>query len=148
MQKTGDDYRTPPEVYEYLNKEFNFDFDPCPFKASFNGLNIDWGVSNFVNPPYSETEKWILKSIAESKKGKTVVLLLRLDASTKWFRDLLLPNAEIRLIYDRLKFIDLEGKRSRSRFASIIAILNGSKKRLNLEVVDPYKRKEGHSPSE
>ena len=26
-----DDWATPRDFYEELNKEFNFDFDPCPF---------------------------------------------------------------------------------------------------------------------
>lgn len=25
-----DDWATPPYIYDELNKEFNFDFDPCP----------------------------------------------------------------------------------------------------------------------
>ncbi len=135
--KITDHWRTPEKIYNLLNKEFNFDFDPCPFMGhkKFNGLNIDWKNINFVNPPYSESELWIKKSLIEHKKGKTVVLLLRLDASTKWFRDLILPNCEIRLFDDRLHFKDLDGKCKRSNFTSIIAIMNSSKKRLNLPII-------------
>ena len=94
--KKSDCWRTPPKIYKDLDKEFNFDFDPYPYpKPEWDGLEIEWGSRSFCNPPYSETEKWIRKAIEEHKKGKTVVLLLRLDASTKWFRDLILPNAEI-----------------------------------------------------
>ena len=28
------DWRTPISVYTKLRKEFNFDFDPCPFKQN------------------------------------------------------------------------------------------------------------------
>jgi hypothetical protein len=75
------------------------------------------------------------KALEEHRKGKTVVLLLRLDASTKWFRDLILPNAEIRLFEDRLWFTNNDGKSSRSDHASILAVMSRSKIRLNLPVI-------------
>ena len=55
-----DNYATPPEFYEALNKRFNFDFDPCPYcegEVVVDGLSIDWGNSNFINPPYSQKLK-------------------------------------------------------------------------------------------
>jgi len=73
--------------------------------------------------------------LIEVEKGKRVVMLLRLDASTKWFRDLILPNAEIRLFDDRIHFVDRDGIGKRSDHASILAVMNGSKKRLDLEVI-------------
>ena len=54
----GDDQKhywlTPPDVYEKLNAEFNFDFDPCPhpLPVGFDGLTCEWGQSNYVNPPF------------------------------------------------------------------------------------------------
>lgn len=132
----SDLWRTPEKIYKMLDKEFHFDFDPCPYpRSDFDGLKIEWRYSNFVNPPYSETEKWVRKSIVEYSKGKKVVLLLRLDASTKWFRSLLLPKTEIRLFEDRLHFVRPDGRSSRSDHASILAIMNGSSKRLDLPVI-------------
>lgn len=134
--KKSDNWRTPKNIYKLLHKEFNFNFDPCPYpRRKFNGLEVEWKKRNFVNPPYSQTELWIRKALKEAAKGKLIVLLLRLDASTIWFRDLLLPNAEIRLFEDRLHFISPKGKASRSNFASVLAILGKSKKRLNLKVI-------------
>ena len=45
---------TPPDVFDALNKEFRFDFDPSPHPLAegFDGLTIDWGSSNYVNPPF------------------------------------------------------------------------------------------------
>ena len=60
-----DNYATPPEFYEELNKRFNFDFDPCPYNPDFNGLEIEWGKCNFVNPPYNKLKLWIKKSYEE-----------------------------------------------------------------------------------
>ena len=140
MDKKTDCWRTPKKIYSDLDKEFHFTFDPCPYpRSDFDGLTVEWGSSNFVNPPYSKTEKWVKKALVECKKGKSVVMLLRLDASTKWFRDLVLPNAEIRLFYDRIHFVNVDGIQSRSDHASILAIMNGSKKRLDLKVIDVNK---------
>lgn len=63
-----DDWRTPQKLYEELDKEFNFDFDPCPFQSTFNGLEIEWGKSNFVNPPYSQLKLWCKKAFQERER--------------------------------------------------------------------------------
>lgn len=105
-----DNYATPPDLYNELNKEFNFDFDPCPYNEGEiinDGLLIDWGKSNFVNPPYSKSlkEGFILKAIEEQKKGNKSVFLIPVSTSTKLFHDYIKPNAkEIRFIKGRVKF--------------------------------------------
>ena len=33
-----DNWATPKEVYKQLNKEFHFDFDPCPLNYKIDGL--------------------------------------------------------------------------------------------------------------
>ena len=38
-----DNWATPTDLYEQLNNEFNFDFDPCPLFADFDGLKSEWG---------------------------------------------------------------------------------------------------------
>jgi len=133
--KESDNWRTPPEILYELDQEFNFDFDPCPYpKPDWNGLEIEWGSCNFVNPPYSETGLWVKKAIEEYKKGKKVIMLLRLDASTNWFRSLI-SIAEIRLFDDRLHFKNIHDFQSRSDHASILVVMNGSKKRINLPII-------------
>jgi len=83
---------TPADLYEKLNEEFQFDFDPCPYPkpVDFDGLTCEWGKSNYVNPPFGsiihEGKKkgptaWIRKAIEENKKGKTVVFVYPVD---KW----------------------------------------------------------------
>jgi len=106
-----DDWRTPSYIYDELNKEFNFDFDPCPLHHNledWNGLEVEWGSCNFVNPPYSRKlkESFVKKAIEESKKGKICVLLLPVSTSTVLFHDYILPNKkEIRFVKKRIKFI-------------------------------------------
>jgi hypothetical protein len=86
------DWLTPPDVYAKLNAEFCFDFDPCPYPlpGGFDGLTCEWGLSNYVNPPFGsimhEGKKkgptaWVRKAIEEHRKGKTVVLVYPVD---KW----------------------------------------------------------------
>lgn len=135
--KQSDNWRTPEKIYSDLDLEFHFNFDPCPYpKPNWNGLKIDWGTMNFVNPPYSETEKWVKKALEQQMKGNSSILLLRLDASTRWFRDLVLPYSEIRLFDDRLHFVNEDGKSSRSDHASILAIIDARYKvRLNLPII-------------
>jgi hypothetical protein len=78
-------WKTPVWLYDELNKEFNFDFDPCPINPDFDGLNIEWGKINYVNPPYNKKDLWIKKSYEEWQKGKTIVILLPSKTDTKAF---------------------------------------------------------------
>jgi hypothetical protein len=79
---------TPPVLYTKLNEEFKFDFDPCPHPRpdDFDGLEVDWGNCNWVNPPFTGMAKqpgkrkigpmaWARKAISERDKGKTSVLI-------------------------------------------------------------------------
>ena len=114
----SDNWATPKELYDKLNQEFNFDFDPCPLNlnkiaSDKDGLLIEWGKSIFVNPPYSRElkEKFVIKAIEESKKGKLCVMLLPVSTSTKLFHDHILPNQkEIRFIKGRVKFLGINTK--------------------------------------
>ncbi len=110
--KNSDNWATPKDLYEKLNKEFNFDFDPCPINTGEitpdkDGLLIDWGGVNFINPPYSQKlkEAFVIRAIEFSKKGRVCVMLLPVSTSTKLFHDYILPNAsEIRFLKGRVKF--------------------------------------------
>ena len=103
---SGDDWVTPKELYNTLDQEFNFNFDPCPLHSDFDGLKIDWKERNFINPPYSRKlkEAFIRKSFEESKKGKLCVMLIPVSTSSKIFHETIYPHAEIRFIRGRVKF--------------------------------------------
>ena len=109
----SDNWATPESLYNELDKEFNFDFDPCPLYSSFDGLAIQWGKSNFINPPYSRKlkESFVIKAIEESINGKLCVMLLPVSTSTKLFHKSILPNAkEIRFLEGRVKFLGINTK--------------------------------------
>jgi len=72
-------WKTPPEIWKVLDDEFHFDFDPCPHPRpdGFNGLNVDWGKRNYVNPPFTGgVMKWVKKAIIEREKGNLSVVIL------------------------------------------------------------------------
>jgi site-specific DNA-methyltransferase (adenine-specific) len=105
----SDKWATPPELYNALNQEFNFDFDPCPIdwkEGDVDGLQAEWGTSTFCNPPYSNVAKWIKKAHDEWVKGKKVVMLINAVTDTKAFHEYIYGKAELRFIKGRVKFIN------------------------------------------
>ena len=106
---------TPPEMYKQLDDEFAFTFDPCPYPKpdNFDGLDAEWGESNYVNPPFGVVlhkgrkkgaTAWARKCIEESKKGKKVVMVYPID---KWVLMLLEAGAKVRNLKD-VKWIATE----------------------------------------
>lgn len=100
---------TPEDLMAEMAAEFEFDFDPCPFPKppDFDGLKVEWGQSNYVNPPFgSYTDEdgkkkgptaWARKAIEEHAKGKRVVLVYPID---KWVHMLLAAGAQVRNLKD------------------------------------------------
>ena len=139
MFSTGkDDWETPQDFYDNLNKEFRFTLDPCctPDNAKCkkyytpddDGLIKDWqGETVFCNPPYSKKTKdkpgqedWIKKCYEESQKpNTTVVMLLPARTDTKAFHTYIYKKAKIRFIKGRLKF---GGSNNSAPFPSMVVI--------------------------
>ena len=114
------DWKTPRALYQALDAEFDFDYDPCPAKPKVDGLTSDWGNVNFVNPPYGkEITKWIEKGYEENLKGNIVVFLLPSRTDTKWWHEYIMKADEIRFIRGRLKFDD---QKNPAPFPSAIAV--------------------------
>jgi len=146
-----DNYATPPEIYNKLNEAFDFDFDPCPYNEGVikvDGLKIEWGERNFVNPPYSDLKStgflkssFIKKGITEMAKGKLSVFLIPVSTSTKLFHEYIKPNATtIDFLKGRIKFgkidkegnfyipLNTKGKTQTGTKDSMIVIFDGRKK--------------------
>ncbi len=104
----------PPEIYEPLNKEFKFDFDPCPYPFVEDGIKAKWGKSNWVNPPFRAADAingngptaFVRKALEEQKKGKTTVLILPVLSLLNMLFE---AKAEIRPV-GRVKWIHAETK--------------------------------------
>ena len=98
-------WETPGALYEHLDSLFEFDFDPCPHNPSFDGLSVDWGTSNYVNPPYGrEIGKWIKKGYGEYLKGKRVVFLIPSRTDTKYWHDYIMKASTIWFLKGRIRF--------------------------------------------
>ena len=127
---------TPPEFYSKLDREFGFDFDPCPFPRpdGFNSLVVPWGKSNYVNPPFLKIDAphggpsaFVRKAIRESESGNTSVFVLPVP----WNIGLLMKaGAEIR--YGGIvKWLEVESGKPCSRSApQIVAIVRPQKDQL------------------
>ena len=113
-----DQWETPQDFFDQLDKEFHFTLDPCAdgsnhkceryFTKEQDGLKQDWsGEIVFCNPPYGrKVGKWVEKCFQEVYVGKCkcAVLLLFANTDTRWVHDWIYHKAEIRFIKGRLKF--------------------------------------------
>jgi phage N-6-adenine-methyltransferase len=131
-----DDWETPTDLFNELNKEFLFDLDAtanknnakCPkfFTKEQNALVQEWRGSVFCNPPYGrEIQKFIEKAYIESKKAycKRVVLLIPARTDTKIWHDFIFPfSREIIFIKGRLKYELNKISNSPAPFPSAIII--------------------------
>ena len=136
--KHSDNWETPKYFYDELDAEFDFDFDPCPIcfeeiTPDKDGLLIEWGERNFINPPYSRKLKdaFVKRAVDEAAKGKLCVCLLPVSTSTILFHDVIQPNAkEIRFVRRRVKFLGVNtfGERVNNKpgmHDSMIVIFDG-----------------------
>ena len=137
---SSDDYRTDQWILDLFP---NF-FDPCPYKGIHlkdNGLHMSWNYADydgvFVNPPYSNPKVWVEKAILEQHKANkfsncniypddyfqgsalTIVMLLKHDTSTEWYRLLHEAGAKFLLVNGRLKHQTAKA----CAFPSVLAVL-------------------------
>lgn len=125
---------TPPDVYDKLDREFHFDYDPCPYPRppDHNGVEVPWGQSNYVNPPFRREDAqhgagmtaFARKAIAEQQQGKTSVFLLPFRS---YFNLLLGAGAEFRDA-GRVAWLEVEtGEPIRNPSQTVCVILRGKK---------------------
>ena|SRR5690242_15999264 len=115
------EWPTPKAVYDALDSEFHFNFDPCPYGGTQDGLSTlftRWdGKRVFCNPPYGPgIRDWL----ARAEEAQLAVFLIPARTDTKWFHEECLPKArEIRFVKGRLKFGDAENS---APFPSMIVV--------------------------
>lgn len=147
FSSSRDDWETPPDFFQKLDKEFHFDLDPCAlphtakcpryFTPEDDGLTKPWiaagGGAVFCNPPYSRRSKgnpgqeaWIRKAAEEGKKpGAVVVLLIPARTDTGAFHDYILHRAEVRFVRGRLRFLQDGKAQEAAPFPSMVVIFRG-----------------------
>ena len=113
-----DDWATPKDLFNVLNEQHKFDLDVAASLTNYlcddwfgldhydearrDGLKADWYGHVWCNPPYGRVIKdWVLKA---SQHHDLVVMLLPARTDTRWFHELVLPNANVKFIKGRLKF--------------------------------------------
>ena len=94
-----------------------------------NGLAHEWiADSVFMNHPYSNSKEWIPYAVSQYELGhaKEMILLIKLDVSTKWWRSV--SQYSWIAINKRLKFGDGKGA---APFQSAIVYLGKNLDRFN-----------------
>jgi hypothetical protein len=123
----------PPELWAQIKAEFGPDiFDPCPYPRppGFNGLYVEWGDVNWVNPLFRKTDgegitHWVKKMIEQQKKGRTSMLPY---PTYTWFHLLLNACVEMRSL-GQVHWLAIEdGTPQKSSLPIVLFILRGKKK--------------------
>lgn len=136
----NDDYTTPPEIFDPLNKVFKFKYDIAAADDNHlcakyvikeaNALTVRWPTAGNIwcNPPYSKEGgpliEWTKKAAKEASEGSTTVMLLPADTSTKWFHEYALTATAMKFTKRRVRFL-LNGIRQGSpKFGSLIVVFS------------------------
>lgn len=143
----SDEWETPQEFFDKLNKKYKFTLDPCCTHKSRkcdkyytfedDGLSKSWKDEVvFVNPPYSKVGNWVKKAYDESVNNNAkVVMLIPARTDTRYWHDYIMKFAsEISFVKGRLKFYnkviaDYTGKDdlSPAPFPSAVIVFDGSR---------------------
>ena len=133
----SDEWETPQELFDELNKEFHFTLDPCAneqnhkcekyYTRETDGLSQCWkGENVFCNPPYGrEIGSWVKRCYLHSRVGEGIaVMLIPARTDTRWFHEFIYnkENVEIRFLKGRLKFGNAKNS---APFPSMIVVFNG-----------------------
>ena len=128
----SEEWETPQNLFDELNKEFNFTLDPCCTKENHkcnkyytkndDGLSQSWeNEVVFCNPPYGrQIGKWVEKAYNENLKGAKIVLLIPARTDTNWFHNFIYQKHEIRFIKRRIKF---NNSKDEAPFPSMIVVM-------------------------
>ena len=120
-----DCWNTPTEIVDKVVEFFGgpVELDPCSndrdnpnipcircFTEEDDGLAHQWNANSvFVNHPYSDSKHWIPYARRQFDEGNAeeMILLIKLDISTKWFRSI--ADLPWIAISKRLRFGDSKG---------------------------------------
>jgi len=145
-----------------------FILDPCASESNKktslyidendNGLEVDWlryimtlGDGSvlgavFVNPPFSQMDKWIDKIILESNRGLRVFMLHPDTSDTAWYQKIEKHCTYQLVPRSRLNYIDPETGKPRNgvNFQSCVSVFTGvhlpSPPRIRFDLEKPIRR--------
>lgn len=94
-------------IFDALDEEFAFNFDPCPLNVEgmrdFDGFGGDWGTRTYVNPPWSKCAAWVEEALRQFRQGKLIVMFMPANISSLWFCEKVIGNAkEVRIVRGKL----------------------------------------------
>lgn len=112
LTSNTDEWETPQDLFDELNKEFYFTLDVCAneqnhkcaryYDKNDDGLKQQWSGVVWCNPPYGrDVGKWVEKC---ANYDGVAVMLLPSRTDTKWFHEYIYKKAELRFIKGRLRF--------------------------------------------
>lgn len=134
-----DNWRTPKYIFDYFDDMYHFELDAAADVTNYlcnnyyteedSAFNHDWytavegSPSVWLNPPYSNPLPWVQKAHHEAINGCTVVMLLKLDTSTKWFDICRKYATTIYLLGRRVRFLKPDGTPGKSpNFCSCVVV--------------------------
>jgi phage N-6-adenine-methyltransferase len=118
----SDRWITPPEIFDPLMAEFDFDLDAAADADTARVQNYltdalsadDWpGSRVWLNPPYGrQLEPFVRRAADEAEKGKIVVALIPFRCRAAWWHECVIGRAdEVRCIRKRPRFLRPDGTR-------------------------------------
>lgn len=128
------DWITPQDLFDEIKDAFDIKLDPCGHDQNIlspdirtiskeeNGLDFDWDMNTFINPPYSDIEIWVQKAIDQSclYRKNFYVLLLPSRTDRPWFRKIMGKAIAVCFMHKRLKF---SNAKNNAPFPSLLAVI-------------------------
>ena len=110
-----DNYETPLVIYEILCDKFKVypELDVCATKENRkcytyfdnNALDREWTTDFYMNPPYSQTKKWVKYAYLQHMKHNVNALaLLSVSTGSSYWHDYIFDKASIAYYKGRIKF--------------------------------------------
>lgn len=141
----SDEWRTPDDLFDILNREFAFTLDVAAteqnalcaeyYTKQNSALLNPWHGSVWCNPPYSRklAKEFVLRAVTEMRvselQGPTLyhaVFLLPARTDTILWQELIFPHADqVRFLRGRLKFLGESGEETGTApFPSAIVVFS------------------------
>ena len=115
----SDNWRTPHDLFDKINREFHFDVDRAAdkdnalcdlFYSKEESCVVsdfgNWSFRGFINPPYSDPGPFFYKAHEQRQNALTVMLVKVATSEKYWFETV--KNAHVRFFAGRIKFWDEE----------------------------------------